>query len=166
MLQYCVPREVVLSVDFDFVCVVVLLIFISVNFFNSFLPYLRLTVKIFQFLQLSTKFLAVLRLSVNPAHWDPLWLVQALNLTRRWAFALRLPKFTWYIQIPTKVGLGSITSFYFSVGRIRLCRLPNLIEPYRSIKFSIWFSSINKTFDLVRVATSGVIINSCEGLFP
>ena len=31
-----------------------------------FLPYLRLTVKIFQFLQLSTKFLAVLRLSVNP----------------------------------------------------------------------------------------------------
>ena len=33
---------------------------------NSFLPYLRLTVKIFQFLRLSTKFLAVLRLSVNP----------------------------------------------------------------------------------------------------
>ena len=31
-----------------------------------FLPYLRLTVKIFQFLQLSSKFLAVLRLSVNP----------------------------------------------------------------------------------------------------
>ena len=31
-----------------------------------FLPYLRLTVKIFQFLRLSTKFLAVLRLSVNP----------------------------------------------------------------------------------------------------
>ena len=38
------------------------------NFFtiNSFLPYLRLTVKIFQFLRLSAKFLAVLRLSVNP----------------------------------------------------------------------------------------------------
>ena len=33
---------------------------------NSFLPYLRLTVKIFQFLGLSTKFLTVLRLSVNP----------------------------------------------------------------------------------------------------
>ena len=33
---------------------------------NSFLPYLRLTVKIFQFLRLSTKFFAVLRLSVNP----------------------------------------------------------------------------------------------------
>ena len=33
---------------------------------NSFLPYLRLTVKIFQFLRLSTKFLAVLRISVNP----------------------------------------------------------------------------------------------------
>ena len=33
---------------------------------NSFLPYLRVTVKIFQFLRLSTKFLAVLRLSVNP----------------------------------------------------------------------------------------------------
>ena len=33
---------------------------------NSFLPYLRLTVKISQFLRLSTKFLAVLRLSVNP----------------------------------------------------------------------------------------------------
>ena len=33
---------------------------------NSFLSYLRLTVKIFQFLRLSTKFLAVLRLSVNP----------------------------------------------------------------------------------------------------
>ena len=33
---------------------------------NSFLPYLRLTVKIFQLLRLSTKFLAVLRLSVNP----------------------------------------------------------------------------------------------------
>ena len=33
---------------------------------NFFLPYLRLTVKIFQFLRLSTKFLAVLRLSVNP----------------------------------------------------------------------------------------------------
>ena len=33
---------------------------------NSFLLYLRLTVKIFQFLRLSTKFLAVLRLSVNP----------------------------------------------------------------------------------------------------
>ena len=33
---------------------------------NSFLPYLRLTVKIFQFLRLSTNFLAVLRLSVNP----------------------------------------------------------------------------------------------------
>ena len=31
-----------------------------------FLPYLRLTVKIFQLLRLSTKFLAVLRLSVNP----------------------------------------------------------------------------------------------------
>ena len=31
-----------------------------------FLPYLRLTVKIFQFLRLSAKFLAVLRLSVNP----------------------------------------------------------------------------------------------------
>ena len=30
-----------------------------------FLPYLRLTVKIFQFLRLSTKFLVVLRLSVN-----------------------------------------------------------------------------------------------------
>ena len=30
------------------------------------MPYLRLTVKIFQFLRLSTKFLAVLRLSVNP----------------------------------------------------------------------------------------------------
>ena len=33
---------------------------------NFFLPYLQLTVKIFQFLQLSTKFLDVLRLSVNP----------------------------------------------------------------------------------------------------
>ena len=33
---------------------------------NSFLPYLRLTVKIFQLLRLSTKFLAVLRLSINP----------------------------------------------------------------------------------------------------
>ena len=33
---------------------------------NSFLLYLRLTVKIFQFLRLSAKFLAVLRLSVNP----------------------------------------------------------------------------------------------------
>ena len=33
---------------------------------TSFLPYLRLTVKIFQFLRLSTKSLAVLRLSVNP----------------------------------------------------------------------------------------------------
>ena len=33
MLQHCVPREVVLSVDCDFVCVVVLLIFISVNFY-------------------------------------------------------------------------------------------------------------------------------------
>ena len=33
---------------------------------NSFLPYLRLTAKIFQFLRLSTKFLAVLRVSVNP----------------------------------------------------------------------------------------------------
>ena len=33
---------------------------------NSFLPYLRLTVKMFQFLRLSTKFLAVVRLSVNP----------------------------------------------------------------------------------------------------
>ena len=32
----------------------------------SCLPYLRLTVKNFQFLRLSTKFLAVLRLSVNP----------------------------------------------------------------------------------------------------
>ena len=31
-----------------------------------FLPYLQLTVKVFQFLRLSTKFLAVLRLSVNP----------------------------------------------------------------------------------------------------
>ena len=30
------------------------------------MPYLRLTVKMFQFLRLSTKFLAVLRLSVNP----------------------------------------------------------------------------------------------------
>ena len=44
---------------------------------NSFLLYLRLTVKIFQFLRLSTKFLAVLRLSVNPIetltyelHWS------------------------------------------------------------------------------------------------
>ena len=35
MLQHCVPREVVLSVDFDFVCLVVLLIFISVNFYFS-----------------------------------------------------------------------------------------------------------------------------------
>ena len=34
--------------------------------FTSFLPYLRLTVEIFQFLRLSTKSLAVLRLSVNP----------------------------------------------------------------------------------------------------
>ena len=33
---------------------------------NSLLPYLRLTVKLFQFLRLSTKFLAVLRLSVDP----------------------------------------------------------------------------------------------------
>ena len=33
---------------------------------NSFLPCLRLTVKIFQFSRLSTKFLAVLHLSVNP----------------------------------------------------------------------------------------------------
>ena len=33
---------------------------------NSFLPYLRLTVEIFQFLRLSTKFLTVLRPSVNP----------------------------------------------------------------------------------------------------
>ena len=32
MLQHCVPREVVLSVDFDFVCVVVLLIFIFPSF--------------------------------------------------------------------------------------------------------------------------------------
>ena len=32
---------------------------------SSFLPYLRLAVKIFQFLRLSTKFLVVLRLSVN-----------------------------------------------------------------------------------------------------
>ena len=43
---------------------------LSANFFQLgltfFLPYLRLTVKIFQFLRLSTKFLAVLRLSVNP----------------------------------------------------------------------------------------------------
>ena len=33
---------------------------------NCFLPYLRLTVKIFKFLRLYTKFLALLRLSVNP----------------------------------------------------------------------------------------------------
>ena len=33
---------------------------------NSLLPYLQLTVKLFQFLRLSTKFLAVLRLSVDP----------------------------------------------------------------------------------------------------
>ena len=33
---------------------------------NSFLPYLRLTTQIFEFLLLSTKCLAVLRLSVNP----------------------------------------------------------------------------------------------------
>ena len=33
---------------------------------NSFLPCLRLTVKNFQFLRLSTKVLAVLRLSFNP----------------------------------------------------------------------------------------------------
>ena len=42
---------------------------LSVNlfhYFNYLLPYLRLTVKIFQFLRLSTKFLDVLRLSVNP----------------------------------------------------------------------------------------------------
>ena len=42
-------------------------IWVTISFtVNSFLPYLRLTVKIFQFLRLSTKFLAVLRLSVNP----------------------------------------------------------------------------------------------------
>ena len=34
--------------------------------FNYFLPYLRLTVKTFQFLRLSTKFLHVFRLLVNP----------------------------------------------------------------------------------------------------
>ena len=33
---------------------------------NSLLPYLRLTVELFQFLRLSTKFLAALRLSVDP----------------------------------------------------------------------------------------------------
>ena len=33
---------------------------------NSFLRYLRLTVKFFKFLRLSAKFLGVLRLSVNP----------------------------------------------------------------------------------------------------
>ena len=33
---------------------------------NSLLPYLQLTVELFQFLRLSTKFLAVLRLSVDP----------------------------------------------------------------------------------------------------
>ena len=69
MLQHCVPREVVLSEDFDFVCVVVLLIFISVNFFfNSFLPYLRLTVKIFQFLRLSTKFWPFYAYRLTTAH--------------------------------------------------------------------------------------------------
>ena len=42
-------------------------IWVTISFtVNSFLPYLRLTVKIFQFLRLSTKFLALLRLSVNP----------------------------------------------------------------------------------------------------
>ena len=66
-------------------------------------------------------------------------------------------------KISNQSSIGFDYFFFFLVGRIRLCWLPNLIEPYRSIKFSIWFSSINKTFDLVRVATSGVIINSCEG---
>ena len=43
-----------------------------------FLPYLRLTVKIFQFLRLSTKFLAVLRLSVNPI--ETLYFIQRNEL--------------------------------------------------------------------------------------
>ena len=57
-------------------------------------------------------------------------------LTRS-AFSLRLPKITGHIQIPIKVQLGSITSFFFSWGEFDSGRLPNLIEPYRSIKFDL-----------------------------
>ena len=138
MLQHCVPREVVLSVDFDFVCVVVLLIFISVIFFlNSFLPYLRLTVKIFQFLQLSTKFWAVLRLSVNPGPLRPSLTRPGVKLDEKVSICSSTPQVHMVYTNSNQSSIGFDYFFFFSVGRIRLCRLPNLIEPYRSTKFSI-----------------------------
>ena len=138
MLQHCVPREVVLSVDFDFVCVVVLLIFISVIFFlNSFLPYLRLTVKIFQFLQLSTKFWAVLRLSVNPGPLRPSLTRPGVKLDEKVSICSSTPQVHMVYTNSNQSSIGFDNFFFFSVGRIRLCRLPNLIEPYCSTKFSI-----------------------------
>ena len=53
---------------------------------TDFLPYLRLTVKIFQFLRLSTKFLAVLRLSFNP--------IETLYFERNLNFANKFNKMT------------------------------------------------------------------------
>ena len=94
-------------------------------------------------------------------YFKSLWLVQVLNLTRRWAFALRIHKIAGHIQIPINVRLGSITSFF--------CLESSIVVDYRTqsnrivLLSSIWFSSIYKTFDLVRVATSEVIINRCEG---
>ena len=50
-----------------------------------------------------------------------------------------------------------------------ICGESSIVVDYRTwsnrivLLSSIWFILINKTFDLVRVATSGVIINRCEG---
>ena len=68
----------------------------------TFLPYLRLTVKIFQFLRLSTKFLAVLRLSVNPIET----LLYCLLLTKTFpGFRSR-----WAISFACRNGRLSATS--------------------------------------------------------
>ena len=42
-----------------------------------------------------------------------------------------------YTTIPIKVRLGSITSFFCVCGEFDCGRLPNFIEPYRSIKFDL-----------------------------
>ena len=68
---------------------------------NSFLPYLRLTIKIFQFLRLSTKFLGVLRLSeLTPLR--PSIKVKSKRGGKRDEFATKQSIFPEYISLYRK----------------------------------------------------------------
>ena len=100
--------------------------YFSYFFLNSFLPYLRLTVKSFQFLQLSTKFLAFLRLSVNPGPLRPSLTRPGVKLDEKVSICSSTPQVHMVYTNSDQSSIGFDYFFFFFGGENSIVSITEL----------------------------------------